>query len=1515
MEPNIKPTAFANRPNDYFKLSPNEFEDLVYDIYKQEIDHGNFADRFQEISRSPKTRDGGRDCKFYKNGIEVGLIQCKHSDDPKKAFTKAECAKEIIKFGLKYSLETANSTELPSYSYFFVVSSRFDSEAIELLVGFKNKILTEKDYKKWVEKVLSENKEISQKIKIAEALEKLKEILTIVDITRVFSTDLDSMHNKSIHENLIEKYFSVRTIFKETIPSVHSIDEILKNMECSSVILGEYRNVFANLENSHVERAETQNLYDWLKSEEKDKDGLKDKIALLVGRPGCGKTVILRDLIHRLKQENIPCLGIKADRYTAVSVQELETKINLIDKLNAVVKRLGEVSDLVVVLIDQIDALSMSNSANGQSISTYKHIIKELSNFEKVKIVVSIRNHDLEYDPDFNSLKKYKRINVDLLSNEVVQKTLKLIPNFNATISSQLNQLLKEPYNLDVFCRIYSSSTNLNGLKSSYDLFAELWKIKIIQAAKSKELQELLFAIANRMYQIQEISLPESAFIENYSSEQDYLVKNGILNKAGNHIQFFHQTFYDYVFARSFINSKKPIGSYLKENFQGLKVRSSLKMILSYLRNSDIERYVKIIDRLLLRNDIRFHIQLMVVQIIANENAPNKNEIAFVKHKIIGNRKYESLFIESVLSEGWLKFLIEEKIVLHYLVEEVSWIDKFMKYKFPLKKHLQSWLKYVEPKERVKDNQNLIFTLFRKHHTTQQEIILSFLRSEDFPQRNEFVLDALSNIKNWGSEYAIELLDNIDIQLLINDYRFFRLLNSIIKGDIDRGIKIYREDLALRIQNLVNVGYYVDLKFEHRDQDFINTLKKINFCKTFDFVDKTLKEIIEKAEMTYKWEGRVLYNDSAFHNVYRDDKHGYRFLFSFMCELVEQAAKDELPIFKKYLEDNLYSFSKTIQRIMLYGLDANKECLSNHLFQLLCWYDEKRIFDDLGDTGEMVAKMTGQSFSYFSEEQKHQVLKIVRKIKWRKEIYIQTYSDGRKKRLVSYVGDLQYRYLDSLPKEELKKIPDLFQKHGEYIRRYGILKYKDRHSTMAHVVGPPLDQNAYDKMDFKAWIKSMKKYSNENHDFEKHTGGITEHSRAFGDQVGKRTDYFYPLIEKIIPDQEIKIEYVIEGLNALQKANCDLMQFVSVFKKAIQLRKLDGHSGTRMNWMIEFLIKNEYMDDEVIEYLISQTLHNSDPFEIYNTDDLASNGINSGRGSAIEMLVHIHYKPEYADKIFETVEKIVEDKVTSVKAAALSRLANLNRFDIHRSLKLFNQLIQSGEEGLLKSAIWSSQYYRKEFFKELVPFLKKAFEYDSLKEEVSTVVCVGWLEEVEGCFELLNEFILQSDKVKSAMLHVAQVNLFGHDQATDKKCLKIFNRFLKEKSKEVVETYWPFYYHTKPDVFLNFYDSLIRYVKSEAFKVREDDFFDFLTKCSALYPLECLTLLEKIKDFASKNEEATHLEQQPIKLIIALYNIFLEKQSSTKKEITSVVGLFDKSLKNHRYRYFVDEALRSVDLE
>ncbi len=70
-------------------------------------------------------------------------------------------------------------------------------------------------------------------------------------------------------------------------------------------------NNFQNLVNSHIERKETTELYNWIFSDLKEKES---NIAVLTGNAGTSKTVIIKDLIELLDRDNIPVLGLKTDK-------------------------------------------------------------------------------------------------------------------------------------------------------------------------------------------------------------------------------------------------------------------------------------------------------------------------------------------------------------------------------------------------------------------------------------------------------------------------------------------------------------------------------------------------------------------------------------------------------------------------------------------------------------------------------------------------------------------------------------------------------------------------------------------------------------------------------------------------------------------------------------------------------------------------------------------------------------------------------------------------------------------------------------------------------------------------------------------------------------------------------------------------------------------------------------------------------------------------------------------------
>jgi len=64
------------------------------------------------------------------------------------------------------------------------------------------------------------------------------------------------------------------------------------------------------------------------------------------------------------------------------------------------INKLCQESAKVVLIIDQIDALSLSLSSNRKPLNTYNRLIKRISSLgPKVRIVISCRTFDLEFDP------------------------------------------------------------------------------------------------------------------------------------------------------------------------------------------------------------------------------------------------------------------------------------------------------------------------------------------------------------------------------------------------------------------------------------------------------------------------------------------------------------------------------------------------------------------------------------------------------------------------------------------------------------------------------------------------------------------------------------------------------------------------------------------------------------------------------------------------------------------------------------------------------------------------------------------------------------------------------------------------------------------------------------------------------------------------------------------------------------------------------------------------------------
>lgn len=276
------------------------------------------------------------------------------------------------------------------------------------------------------------------------------------------------LSNENVHET-INRW---KQIFNDKIAL------LLKEKKSAEEIMSESRSAFYwinsnfhDLKDSFIDRKEIGILYNWVKNELSEKDS---RIKLLVGNAGVGKSVIIKKVIQKLESDGIKCFAIKADKLqTPVGFTSNEHLEQLRNTFSSLIQE-----KRAVLIIDQIDALSKYINSDRNKIENITTLIKFFSNDENlrnVRIIVSCRSFDLEFDPKLSILGHEPQIKLGLLEKEYVEKVLdRLKVGLYKELDEKTISVLQTPQLLNLFCRVYRKNERKDYC-SITDLYDELW--------------------------------------------------------------------------------------------------------------------------------------------------------------------------------------------------------------------------------------------------------------------------------------------------------------------------------------------------------------------------------------------------------------------------------------------------------------------------------------------------------------------------------------------------------------------------------------------------------------------------------------------------------------------------------------------------------------------------------------------------------------------------------------------------------------------------------------------------------------------------------------------------------------------------------------------------------------------------------------------------------------------------------------------------------------------------------
>ena len=957
---------------DYFALqNDRRFETLIYAIFTNEIKQGEFKGIFDSADLKPIGADKGIDVDLYKYGTKYGGIQCKWV---KHTLGKKEVAEELIKFALYYHLDSTSFVEISSYRYFLVALAGFSKDTRFFIEDFGNRILQESDLEKWTEGVINKYKTFQKSgLRFSNCKKVLEGILSKIKIEPKVANDIDIYLAKLHNQEVFNTFWAVRTQtdnnyldkkleilkqdviqeFQKTIPqSIHSQESILRDFQVASSFVAELSNEFIGVPDSHIERSETQSIINWINVELEEK---KKNILLLEGGAGTGKSVIMRDTLFELNRDNVPCISIKSDRYSPKNIEDLEKSLNLKDSLtNQIHNLIINGFEKIIIIIDQIDALSQSQSNKREPIVTFRTLINSLTLISQVRIIVSVRSIDLREDPDLIALgNKVAKVKVYELTNEQVTSVLDKKGVSSTRLSKHLIDLLKNPSNLNLFCKILNETLDFSQLLTRQDLQKELFKQKVVNnKIKSSHCPALVYEIADKMYDNEQISIDAESFQIKYRDELNYLVSEGIISLQSGFIQFFHQTFYEFAFAKSFFSQGKEILPFIKSKYQSLKIRVIVKMILDFLRGDNLKEYLKVSNEILLSEEYAFHFKHLLITNLCFAQGITLKEKSFVKNKILMDICLKKIFLESVNNSEWYEFFIENDIFNELLNPENSL--------------------YEDKKRDIL----ICRILLSKFSNTNTDEVLEFMASKmlNCEEKSGVISEVLIDLINWKNPIAMNLFEN---HFTVGGRETMWFCNTLEKASVNQHQWVLNQfELLLLNQDLPKRHSYSDsaIHFEYSEKELLKHLFEKDFKQTFDFSINLIKKVIEESQYNAYTDSDVtsyFMSDTGMSNPISDDVEGSEHHETFYGEVMFQnknMARENSRAFKEFFANNLDNPLLLIQRLLTKGLLENPSEYPEECYNHITHFGRKGGFELSLDDTYFVRELITASYRLFTSE-------------------------------------------------------------------------------------------------------------------------------------------------------------------------------------------------------------------------------------------------------------------------------------------------------------------------------------------------------------------------------------------------------------------------------------------------------------------------------------------------------------------------------------------------------------------
>ena len=1265
---------------------------------------------------------------------------------------------------------------------------------------------------------------------------------------------LDS--EKCSENNVKETIEHWRELYKKKMDSIKDgrklADQFVsKQRMCFNLISTELHEV----RDSHINRYQVDEIMQWIMN---DISRSEKHICLLVGDAGVGKSAVLKKLISLHQSENIKYLCIKADY-----IDDNGNPVTLGEMRDALAYYSAE-SDKVILIVDQIDALSQSLTNDRTHLNMMMAVLSSLEDWPNVRAVVSCRKYDLEYDSVLNSLKD-KSIVVEIgeLSDEEVAIALdKLEDGLSKKIDSVTAKLLRIVQMLDSFSILFRRNKSIINFNSQIELYDALWDTIILDSSSqyNVEIREHL------MYQIAEIIRktgtlnPQFAPISSQKHAYEYLASNGLIRREGGAVSFFHQSFYEYTLARHYSEKDYLFATDIKKEIQGLEMRSTVKAILDFKRGHDITKFVEEARNILMDLDIRFHLKLLTLSVLAIVNNPSGAEKLLITEASQKDRKMLGYFLRGVSSISWFPTI---RNILNRMMSELRKDDDLF---FPIMSCLSRY---------------------------------AFRNPEDV----------------YG---MIDQIQNHESRLLAVAY-ILREHNDYSRTCVRKAYTEAKSQNAFFVINIIQDAIQSNSKFalEETEKQIIDCFMSEDSCNKHDQYELA-KVLCPKLSIEYPTEMLIILHNCICKTVYKTAQNGY-YGFSTTKAFYRIDMETSNGKLLKIYEDLLirYSPDETIVRPLVIDLLSLKnETTLSMAFTAMAvapkLYDN--LIRPLLENSEVIERYLHGDVEFF-------FLKMLRA--WYDTLN-ENDAELYQRLLLSYKSEFDFKYdaarkwsrflcphlwwnkwvliCNTLPEDLM--IPEMKRCYQELMRRFG-RRYeveKPDHSVIAgHFCGGVVSSEKYGRWPISNWLSSFLKLGEYKWREGRNPISLREHADAFKKCVTSEPNKFYDFILEISTMADISDMYKVAGLEGLLAGGINpnsLWNLAELYITEVSAR-LDSYTFSQI---VEYYIKEENKHIDGIMQLcktlaVTPFIENDGIFT--NKDrtidmsrvatDLLTKGINSYQGRAAKLLVQICAIPSRRSEIYEFFTNCCSILHDCVKTIPLYYLNTESYFDEELYFRMLKPLLSGmGPEALYirANAIQWCFYHKNDMVSNYIDCI----EHDSSSHELLVQIyfygAVGKLNPDE-CESRLEKILAANNENTVAKIVEIAMTSYVHTEYRDIS-IRYLERYVTDNRKKVISAY-SLYCNSLPIEAFSWYCGI---VKSSVWKKHREIYnqLEYIKKCISAYPVQSYKFISSQR--YSDIDGVNMVNDEIIKILLEIYKKLSKDENADA--MNELLDLFDE---------------------